>query len=206
MSSISRKCPSIQIAGIRISNFFVSLELTLFHRRQRNVRSKQPMATTATLGEHMRSRRKHIMAQGERESAAGKQKWRRACISLPSFLQTIVLFSAVSCAQSGEVPGTDACTCSPPEFTFTLDFEGNCGSNTVVPSSSISRVQCSVTDELFQPVNDEVPIVIDEINVLEFGINLALLSDTAYLGPYTDGDDFDFTRCVSLNSIVQVSP
>lgn len=104
-----------------------------------------------------------------------------------------------------QVPGTDACTCSPPDFTFTLNFGGTCDTSDVVPSDGIERVRCIVSDEVFQPVDDEVPTVIDQIDILEFGLNLTLLSETAYLGPYNDGDMFDFTRyvlCVAVLTCV----
>lgn len=92
-----------------------------------------------------------------------------------------------------QVPGTESCTCSPPDYTFTLDFNGDCDDSDVVPSDAIARVRCIVSDERFQPIADEIPTVITQIDVLEFGLNLTLLSETTYPGPFVDGDMFDFT-------------
>ena len=51
-----------------------------------------------------------------------------------------------------------------------------------------------MSDELFQEITPDVPTVITQIDVLEFGLNLTLLSETTYRGPYDDGDMFYFTR------------
>lgn len=77
-----------------------------------------------------------------------------------------------------------------------LNFEGTCEESNVVPSDAIDRTRCIVSDTLFQPVFPEVPTVITQIDILEFGLNLTMLSSTTYRGPFDDGDTFDFTRCV----------
>jgi len=121
-------------------------------------------------------------------------------LSIASSLRTILLFVAVSVALGGDeprqVPGTDACTCSPTAFTFTLNFGGTCDMSDVVPTDAIERVRCIVSDQAFQPIDPDVPTVITQIDILEFGLNLTLLSETTYRGPYDDGDMFEFTRYV----------
>jgi hypothetical protein len=126
-------------------------------------------------------------------------------MSLSALVPVVWLFLLSPLAAKGEsemvmgtwtprqVSGTDSCTCSPTDYTFTLNLNGKCDDSNVVPSDAIGRVRCIVSDDQFQPIDDDIPTVITQIDVLEFGLNLTLLSETSFPGRFNDGDMFDFT-------------
>ena len=134
-----------------------------------------------------------------RSTSSRKQHSERLRLTMPlsvsNFLLAVTLFLAFSLSNA-QVPIVDTCTCSPTDFAFRLNFTATCDESDVIPSDAIQRVRCIVSDPVFQPVEPDVATVITQIDILEFGRNLTLLSSTTYRGPYDDGDTFDFTRCV----------
>jgi hypothetical protein len=138
-------------------------------------------------------------------SITGFSRYQSKSMSLSALVPVVWLFLLSPLAAKGEsemvmgtwtprqVPGTDSCTCSPTDYTFTLNLNGKCDDSNVVPSDAIGRVRCIVSDDQFQPIDDDIPTVITQIDVLEFGLNLTLLSETSFPGRFNDGDMFDFT-------------
>lgn len=126
--------------------------------------------------------------------------WLHVLILTPLTAAYTLVTNLPTSQQGRQVPGTDSCTCSPTDYTFTLNLNGDCEENDVVPSDAIERVRCIISDEGFQIIENDVPTVITQIDVLEFGLNLTLLSETSYPGRFNNGDMFDFTSITGTPS------
>ena len=106
-----------------------------------------------------------------------------------SFWSVVLSFLALSLTNA-QVPGTDICSCSPTSFTFTINLDGTCPGD-VATGGGIERVTCVVSNLAFQPVENETPVVIRNIDVFEIGPDLSLLKQERF--PGTDEDGFTFT-------------
>jgi hypothetical protein len=93
--------------------------------------------------------------------------------------------------------GVELCACFPSVYTFVLEFDQLC-EETSISGAGVDRTGCSVTpaDESVE-FTDEVPVAVSSIDVLELGLNLAVIATTQVIGTFRSGDSFAYSSVVS---------
>jgi hypothetical protein len=117
-------------------------------------------------------------------------------MSLPSawffFLVAGVLFKSVS-AQGG----VELCACFPSVYTFIFQFGQVCA-ETSIPGAGVSSTVCFVSPaESSATFEDEVPVAVSSIDVLELGQDLTPIASTQVTGDFRSGDSFTYASVVS---------
>jgi hypothetical protein len=116
--------------------------------------------------------------------------WTSAC---GYFLLAGVLFRPVSAQVGVEI----YCACSPSVYTFVLDFDQRC-EETSIPSAGINSTVCFVNPAVNSPTfEDEVPVAVSTIDVLELGLNLRPIAQTTVTGEFRSGDSFRYASVLS---------
>jgi hypothetical protein len=108
------------------------------------------------------------------------------------FLLAGVLFRPVS-AQVG----VEICACFPSVYTFVLEFDQLC-EETSIPSAGINSTVCFINPAVnSQTFEDEVPVAVSTIDVLELGLNLRPIAITKVTGDFRSGDSFRYASVLS---------
>jgi hypothetical protein len=108
------------------------------------------------------------------------------------FLLAGVLFKPVS-AQVG----VEICACFPSVYTFVLEFDQLC-EETSIPSAGINSTVCFVSPAVSSPTfDDEVPVAVSSIDILELGQDLSPIANTVVTGNFRSGDNFTYASVLS---------
>jgi hypothetical protein len=108
------------------------------------------------------------------------------------FLLAGVLFKSAS-AQAGR----ELCACFPSVYTFVFQFGQLC-SETSISGTGVSSTVCFVSPAVANPAfEDEVPVAVSSIDVLELGQDLAPIASTQVTGDFRSGDSFTYASVVS---------
>jgi hypothetical protein len=87
------------------------------------------------------------------------------------------------------------CACQPAAFTLTLNFSLTCEDSTIQSTSpGIEEYLCVV-----QPndVEDEVPVVVNLIEIAELNQQLKKLQENNFTGPFSDAFSVEYTSIIA---------
>ena len=116
---------------------------------------------------------------------------------LSILLLLVVALLASSLVANGQEIGTELCACSPRSFEFQLDFSLTCPPINITIGNAVEATSCLVSPFGNQNVDDLVPVSVENIDVLELGQNLRVVSQTDIDQVFNDGDTFMYTSIVA---------
>jgi hypothetical protein len=115
------------------------------------------------------------------------------------FLLAGVLFKPVS-AQVG----VEVCACFPSVYTFVLRFDQICA-ETSLPSAGVDSTVCIVNPLISSPTfEDEVPVAVSTIDIIELGTDFAPIAFSIVTGDFRSGDSFQYASALSTPEGVEM--
>jgi hypothetical protein len=114
--------------------------------------------------------------------------------SFRAFIQTVGILPFFASRALGQdfIIGEDRCGCSPPTYQFTLYFSLFCPPINLTPSDSVASASCLISPFGDPSVSDLVPVVVNQIDVIELGQDISILVQEIIDGDFLDGDVFDY--------------
>eukprot|EP00536_Pseudo-nitzschia_multiseries_P013574 jgi/Psemu1/290938/fgenesh1_pg.588_\ len=113
-----------------------------------------------------------------------------------NIFSTITLLAVLllsSRTTDGQDVGSEICNCSPSSYEFQLDFSLVCPPVNITIGNAIEATSCLVSPfGNLNANNDLVPVAVENIDILELGQNLRVLSQTKIDDRLVDGDIFTY--------------
>jgi hypothetical protein len=93
--------------------------------------------------------------------------------------------------------GVEICACFPSVYTFVFQFGQLCA-DTNIPGAGINATVCFVAPaESIPTFEDEVPVAVSSVDILELGLDLTPIASTQVTGDFRSGDSFTYASVVS---------
>jgi len=92
----------------------------------------------------------------------------------------------------------DVCGCSPPTYTFVLDFSLSCPpvNITTDTGSGVASASCLISP-FGAPTNKLAPVVVDSVSILELDQINSVLVEERIDGELFDGDSFSYSSIIN---------
>jgi hypothetical protein len=110
-----------------------------------------------------------------------------------SFFNTLGLLLAFLLKTSGQLIGSDICSCAPSKYEFKFDFSLFCPPVNITQGDAVTSTSCMVSPFENPSVGDLVPVAVQEIVILELDQNLDVLAREEILDNFKDGDTFSYS-------------